>query len=366
MYSNESREIKDKKYVFMLNAVKQLYNIYKGKHLTPDQSKELQLTLYMAIFSRHQDNKASREPFEAMDASTKKGIVDNCLSKIQVLTKNGKVVYLNDAKDEELDFNTVEKILENISNIDMETHYDFKSNSRTVRELKENYTQQVFRYTRNSIAHAKFYIDYENGEKIHFLKEDGSKSNTKYDFSCLLETCDKMENALASQKGSKALTEYHQLLQCLKNNKTIEPDFFKNNKGKNLYFNLFTKLIFAYNSFGNLSEYERFRSKFNLEKPMKTLKLQKSKKTNDTRSEIEYEYDRVKHMRNSVTHHYHSSKRDFIRVRDFVVNHQNQKREITAEFDLRFESILNLSKHIAMFNPTMFQKNSATSFENRE
>ena len=294
----DSNEIKDRKYEFMIKAVKQLYDIYKGKHLTPDESKELQLTLYMAIFARHQDNKAAREAFKTMEPSTRKNIVDNCLSRIMVLDKKGKVVYLTKAKDEDLDFDSVVKSLKNISNVDLNSQYDFEKDSSTINELKENYTQQVFRKTRNSIAHGKFFIDYDGDDKIHFLNDDGCASKTLFEFSCLLDTCDKLENALLSQKGKNSLTEYHQLLECLKNNKSIDKRFFKNNKGKNLYFNLFVKLVFAYNGFRDIKEYEKFRSMFKLDKPMRRLRLRRTQNVTKPMSDIEVEFDRVEHMRN--------------------------------------------------------------------
>lgn len=350
-----SEEIKGKRYEFMLKAIKQLYAIYDGKNLTSDESKELQLALYMVIFNRHLDNKSPWEPFENMGASIKKGIVDNCLSRIKIITKKGKVVNLNNAKDKEIDFDNVASTLENTPNIDMEELYDFKSQSKTISELKENYTKQVFRYTRNCIAHGRFYIDYENDKKIHFLKKDGSESKTVYEFSCLFDTCDKMQNALVTQKGIKKLPEYYKLLDCLKNDKPIDKNFFENDRGKNLYFNLFTKLAFAYNGFRDSDEYKKFRSKFDLEKPMRTLKLPNEK----NKSEVENEYDKVNHMRNSATHFFHKSKKGRIRVIDKI------KEKKTADFNVAFNSIVELSRCVAMVDPMSLQNSKPTSIEER-
>ena len=355
----DSNEIKNGKYEFMLKAVKQLYDIYRGKHLTPAESKELQLTLYMAIFARHQDNKAAREPFKTMEPSTRKNIVDNCLSRIMILDKKGKAVHLTQARDEDLDFDSVVNCLKNISNIDLDSQYDFEKDSRTISELKENYTQQVFRKTRNSIAHGKFFIDYDGDDKIHFLNDCGSASKTSFEFLCLLDTCDKLENALLSQKGKNSLTEYHQLLDCLKNDKPIEKSFFKSNKGKNLYFNLFVKLVFAYNRFRDVKEYEKFRSMFKLDKPMRRLRLRRPQNAIKPMSDIEVEFDRLEHMRNSAIHHYHSSKRESIRVRDY----DPKRKQSSAEFDITFNSIIELSKHMASFDPITYQKNKYNARE---
>ena len=92
---------------------------------------------------------------------------------------------------------------------------------------------------------------------------------------------------------------------------------------------------------------------------MRNLRLYREKDANEKMNEAEVEFDKVRHMRNSSIHHYHSSKRELIRVRDY----DPKRKQSSAEFDITFNSIIELSKHMASFDPITYQKNKYNARE---
>lgn len=192
------------------------------------------------------------------------------------------------------------------------------------------FSRFILENTRNAICHGSFKINDDGTITI----EDPTPNNPfeiTYDFDCLCETCEELAD-------KEQLMYYRELLDHLKQNTKTD---LNDSKNKLVYFDLLINLLLSYNE----KEVNRSSNLIN--------------KVNELYG-TSLDLERIKHIRNSVTHHY----RCFPEGDDeniIILDYRDKNRDrMSSNFTLDFNKIIDFSKKFSidrLFTPNQNPEN---------
>ena len=280
---------------FINKALQELKGIFGIEGTASQNNRELIMTTFMHIVSYQYDdrepiNKTDEEILEIARRTTKRDTPDSNV---------GKILRCRPEDAQRLNI----------------LHEDTSEEGR--KKWSIEFSKFILEKTRNAICHGCFIINDDDTITIDNTNPNNPFKIT-YQFDCLCDVCKELAN-------KEQLKYYEELLGSLKEGKPIS---FEDSKNKLIYFDLLVNLLVSYNEQEVYSE--EFVNKFN--------ELTGS----------HFNLQQIKHIRNSVTHHYRcfmEDNEDEICILDY--RDKNRDR-ISSNFNLNFDKIIDFSRFFSI------------------